>query len=555
MPKRLLQTISTFTVNKDRISRKNVRDKEHIVISGVGHMIGDAVMNRIHYPMSETKLLANSLGNKRVVMPSSHPTGDNGEFISASDPLALMSNFIGAFAFNFSIQGDRLISDVAIDPAVANTSESGKQIINAIENGDPIDVSTGFYLNVEDAEGFGSDGEPFTGVASGLFLDHVAFLPNEVGAKNKLEGVGLHTNSAIDVDGNKLDTDVAELSNNASTPAMQLPLAPNDFTWNESAALERIKVFTNSTDKPSTNFRKFFLNFDQSNVDSFDSYTNLFADIIDGVPHAIKAPIEALSTNANAQAYNKRFAANKDSVINKAWNIIKSIFSNKELSHDDIENKIHIKLNEGRGDNVRHLWPMEIFDTSFVYRDENDTMFRQSYAMDGDDIVFIGERIEVERVVEFKPVTNDNGDRIMRDKILKALNAAKVKTEGLDDDALFAAYNKLGADQASGGEDNPQETDLSKVLASVNSLTEKVDTLQTSVNANADDELNQLAEQVGNLKKGISIETAKTMSVNSLEEFLASNGVVAVNSHGSQHQQTNAQSDTYDEALPGTEDK
>ena len=138
MPKRLLQTRSVFTANKDRISRKNVRNKEHIIISGVSHMIGDAVMNEIHYPMSETKLLANSLDGKRIIMPSSHPTGDNGEFISASDPLALMSNMVGAFAFNFSIQGDRLISDVAIDPKFANSTDSGKQIIEAIENGEPV---------------------------------------------------------------------------------------------------------------------------------------------------------------------------------------------------------------------------------------------------------------------------------------------------------------------------------------------------------------------------------------------------------------------------------
>ena len=61
---------------------------------------------------------------------------------------------------------------------------------------------------------------------------------------------------------------------------MKLPLAPNDYAFNESKALASIKAYTNSTDKPSTSYRKFFLDFDQDNANDFDSYNNLFADVI-----------------------------------------------------------------------------------------------------------------------------------------------------------------------------------------------------------------------------------------------------------------------------------
>jgi len=568
MPKRLLQARNTLTINKDRISRKNVRDKEHIIISGVAHMIGDAVMNKIHYPMAETQSLSNSLGNKRVVMPSSHPLGDNGEFISASDPLALMSNFVGAFAFNFSIKDDRLISDVAIDPVFANTSANGKQIIDAINAGEAIDVSTAFYLNVEDVEGFGSDGEPFTGVASNLCLDHIAFLPNESGAKNKIEGIGLNTNSAIDVDGNELDTDIAELFNNASTPAMSLPLAPKSFTWNESAALNRIKKFTNSETKPSTNFRKFFLNFDQTNVDSFGSYTGLFADIIDGVPHAVKSPIESAVNNDNAEKYNQRFAANKDGVLSKTWNVIKSLFTNDkhELSHDNISDKIREKLNEGRSDGDRHFWPIDVFDTYFVYRADGGTLFRQSYAMTDDEIVFIGERTEVERVVEYKKFTNDNGDRVMRKKLIQALNAAGVKTENLDDDAILTAYNKLHKDDEGLTEEEilkrkkkkktvepKSNSGDDKVLSAINSLGDRLDKMQSDINTNSDKELNELAKQVVNLDIGLTEDVAKVMGVNSCKDVLAKNGVAAFNTGGAQYQHNNQESDRLDMKMPGGE--
>lgn len=550
MPKRLLQTRNKLTINKDRVSRKNFRDKEHIVISGVTHMIGDAVMNGILYLNKETVILCNSLNNRRIVMPSSHPTGDNGEFISASDPLALMSNFVGAFAFNFSMKDDLLISDVAIDPEVAKREKTGEQIINAIENGEPIDISTGFFLNIEESKGFGNDGEPFDFIASDLILDHVAFLPNETGAKNKFEGVGIHVNSAVDANGNKLDTDVVDLFNNESSPAMQLPLAPNDFVWNESEALSRIKAFTNSTKKPSANFRKFFLNFDQSNVDSFDSYTNLFADIIDGVPHAVKSPLESAANNKSAQAYNERFDSQKNGTNNsiaKIWNVIKSVFkSNRDLSHDELDDKIHKKLNEGRTGDQRHLWPFKTFDTKFVYRTDSDTMLMQSFALVDNEVVFIGQPIEVEHVEDFIPVTNNNGDRIMREKILTALNAANVKTEGLDDDALLAAYNKLGENQG-GGNDQSQNNDgltLEDVTTAINAAVKlAVDPLNEKLDANASKELDALVEQVEKLDIGINKEAAKLMGVNSCKDILAKNGHASFNT-GSGYIQNDNNSDS-----------
>jgi hypothetical protein len=548
--KRLLQTRNKLTTNKDLVSRKEIRGKDHIVVSGVSHMIGDAVMNQIHYPAGETIKLSNSLGNKRIVMPSSHPTGDEGEFISASDPLALMSNFVGAFAFNFSMRGDRLISDIAIDPEVANRTDTGKQIINAIENGDPIDVSTGFFLNIEDEEGFGSDGEPFLGVASNLFLDHVAFLPNEIGAKNKFEGVGLHVNSAIDNDGNGMDTDIVELFTNASVPAMNLPLAPADHTWDETAAVGRVREFSKSTDKPSTNYRKFFLAFDQDDAENFGAYRLPFVDIIDSKPMAVKAAIDNAKARLNQtqisdddkasalsaiESYQAKFdnSEPKANVLSKAWNVIKSIFVNKhELSHDQIQDKIFKKLNEGRLDDQRHLWPVEVFDDNFIYHDGNDKLFRQSYAMVDDDVVFVGDRTEVERVVEYKTVTNNNGDRIMREKILAALNAAKVKTEGLDDDALFAAYNDLTVKEDSKGSQNDGLTleDLTKAINAA------VKPLKEQLTANADKEQSELASQVVKLDIGIDEEAAKAMSVNALNSVLAKNGTPAFSSAGYQHQ-------------------
>ena len=548
MPKRLLQTRTSLTANKNMVSRQNIRKKEHIIVKGVTHMISDATMNGIYYPESEVKALANAIGTDRVTMPASHPVGENGEFISASDPWALTSNFIGAYAFNFSMQGDKLISDVAIDPLFASTSDDGKTIMNAIENGTPIDMSTGFYLNVEEKEGVGKDGEPFEMVASNLHIDHSAFLPNEIGAKNKTEGVGLHTNSAM-LDGVSIDTDVALLNVNASTPAMKLPLAPENHTWNESQALANIKAFTNSTDKPSTSYRKFFLNFDQDDVDNFASYTNLFADVIDGVPHAVKSQVANVDGD-HAKSYVNRFDSetsnNKQSFVKKVLNKVFSLIQGNELSHNDVHEKIYSKLNEGRSDPCNNLWPLDVFDDHFVYRDDGDKLYMQSYSKAGDDITFIDDKVEVEREIEYKPIINNNGDRIMRDKILAALTAANIKTDGLDDDALFAAHNEL---LAQGGKDESTASSEALTKQITDAVTNAVKPLQDQINANSDKELTKAQADVVAINKGIDEDMAKVMTLESCNKFLASNGHVAVGVTGGQHQ-TNAKDNCASLSLP-----
>lgn len=537
MPKRLLQTRNSVTINKDMVSRQNIRKKEHIIVKSVTHMISDAVMNGIYYPESEVKALATNIGTARVTMPASHPTGENGEFISASDPWALTSNFIGAYAFNFSIQGDRLISDVAIDPLFASTSDDGKTVMNAIENGTPIDISTGFYLNVEDKEGFGKDGEPFEMIASNLHIDHSAFLPNEIGAKNQTEGVGLHTNSAITLDGQTVDTDVALLNINASTPAMRLPLAPDNHVWNESQALKNIKAFTNSTDKPSTSFRKFFLNFNQDDVDNFASYTNLFADVIDGVPHAVKQPIANAGDNDHAKVYINRFdeepTNNKQGFVKKVLNKFFSVLTGNELSHDDIHSKIYDKLNENSNIECTRSWPINVKSDHFIYRDYNGKLYQQACNSVNGEITLIGERFEVEKMPEeFKPIINSMESIMDRKEIIALLvNKGISVKEDISDDDLKAALNKALGGKA----DEPQTNGLTieDITKAVNAA---VEPLKIQINASADKELDTAVAAVVAMNKGIDEATAKTMGLTSCNAFLAANGHVALGVVGGQHQ-------------------
>lgn len=458
MAKRLLQTRSKLQANKDKVSKQNVRDKEHVIIHGVTHMLADTTMNGILYPREEVEKLADSLANQRIVMPANHPEGENGEFISATDPWALASNHIGAYAYNFTMQGDKLISDVAINPETAMLNSYGETIMTAINEQLPMDMSTGFYLNIEDEEGYGKDGEPYTGIASNLLMDHSAFLPDVVGAKNKSEGVGLHTNSAKSRNGETIDTDVAELTNNMATPAMKLPLAPDGHQWNEAQAIERIKQYTNSTSEPSTSYRKFFLEFNQDAVNDFASYSKPFADIIDGVPHAVLEPL-ANSESEYATNYRKRFAnSGKEPLLNRLYTWCKKMGYNESTQ------------------------------------------------------------------------TKDDGDRIMLDKMKALLNAANIETDGLNEDAILAAYNKHITANAQATAANNNAITIDDVTAAVNAA---VKPLQEQLQANSDKELDKAVGAVVALNKGIDETAAKAMGLDACNAFLAANGKVAFNAHAS----------------------
>ncbi len=301
--RKALHINSSLTANAI-ITNKVIYGADHIVVEGAGSIIADTVMNGIYYPRDEVEKLA-AATNGDIHAPSAHPVNSDGVFISAGSPQAIHQNYIGAISTNYRMSGDRLVRDIAINPEIANQSADGKEIIRRINAGEDTDTSTGLLLQLEEVSGIGNDGEPYEFIARNMELDHDALLLRERGAATTLQGVGMFANHSGD------DFSIDEVTINESMIANNLPLAPGDHVWNESDAIARIKSFTNSEDKPSSNYRRFFLNFDRKRVDEFDAYTNAFADIIDGVPHAVKAPLQSATNSDHAKVYLTRFAANK----------------------------------------------------------------------------------------------------------------------------------------------------------------------------------------------------------------------------------------------------
>ncbi len=77
-------------------------------------------------------------------------------------------------------------------------------------------------------------------------------------------------------------------------PFLDLPLASRDRPWDSSQAIQRVRRFTDSVDKPSRSYRDAFMWFDSEDSDNFGAYKLPIADIINGTLRAVPRGIFAV---------------------------------------------------------------------------------------------------------------------------------------------------------------------------------------------------------------------------------------------------------------------
>lgn len=125
------------------------------------------------------------------------------------------------------------------------------------------------------------------------------------------------------------------------------------------------------------------------------------------------------------------------------WEKTKFYLTNaSNYSFEEICAAIRNKMSEGKPENY-YFYPDGLWPDRFVY-EEDGKYLQQKYLIDDDGkAVFVGEPIEVVRKpTEYEEVkTNKEKDQMFKDKMIAALNAAGVKTDGLTDDQVWEAYN------------------------------------------------------------------------------------------------------------------
>lgn len=186
------------------------------------------------------------------------------------------------------------------------------------------------------------------------------------------------------------------------------------------------------------------------------------------------------------------------------WNKVKFFLNNSsEMSFDDIYQALSMSIKQ---DDKKWRYVVSVWPDHFVYEEDGDNtkpkLFDQKYLISDKVVTLVGDPLEVVRKpTEYEEVKTTNKElNPMKEKMIAALNAAGVKTEGLTDDQVWEAYNQQALKKEGGGDPGQPQINSEAITAAVNlalkPLTEEISTLKTQLQANAEKDLKTKREAV-----------------------------------------------------------
>ncbi|URM24043.1 DUF2213 domain-containing protein [Leclercia adecarboxylata] len=210
----------------------------------------------------------------------------------------------------------------------------------------------------------------------------------------------------------------------------------------------------------------------------------------------------------------------KDGLLNKVKFFLTH---NSDASFDEIYQMLREAIRAPSGSDV-YRYVVTVWPDKFIY-EEGNKLFQQKYLIDDSTVTLVGEPIEVVRKPTEYEVKTNGEQNPMKEKMIAALNAAGVTTEGLTDDQVWDAYNEqmkksASDDKKDGGDDIDDAGKSKKKEPAANSeempawakvLTEQVTALNSQINANAETEK-------GNMRAAVKAKFGMTdVAVNALD--------------------------------------
>lgn len=180
--------VNVTRVLNTKAAKKEKRNGRDVIIVPSATMPDNIIMNQVKYPADEIKKSYHTL--ERTPAPLDHPTV-NGKFVSARDPEGINKGWIGAWNENVRYEKGKVYLDKVIDIEIANQSDRGKRVLEAIEKGKPVHTSTGLLAHMEEAD----DAKDHKFIAHDIEFDHDAILLDFAGAATPEQGVGLFVNA------------------------------------------------------------------------------------------------------------------------------------------------------------------------------------------------------------------------------------------------------------------------------------------------------------------------------------------------------------------------
>jgi hypothetical protein len=180
-----MKHLSILRANTDAMIRRESLD-------GVDYLVAPVIAVREGVLNGEL-LLAEEIGAyveawNGIPLPIGHPM-DRGVPVSANSPELIESESVGRF-YRASFDGNALRGEIWVD--VNKCREVGGRALMALERlerGEPLEVSTAYFNDTEPGEG-NFNGVSYNGIQRNLRPDHLALLPDEIGACSWTDGCG-----------------------------------------------------------------------------------------------------------------------------------------------------------------------------------------------------------------------------------------------------------------------------------------------------------------------------------------------------------------------------
>jgi len=128
-----------------------------------------------------------------VPVPVSHPQ-INGEHVSANLPDVLEARNIGRF-HNVKSEDGKLKGEIWVYVESAKKKGFG-EIVNKLKAGEIIELSTAYFADTQNQSG-DYNGVQYNGIHRNLRPDHLAILPDEIGACSVADGCGTFQNKSM----------------------------------------------------------------------------------------------------------------------------------------------------------------------------------------------------------------------------------------------------------------------------------------------------------------------------------------------------------------------
>lgn len=341
------------------VRKEKLDGKEHLVVPTI--LIVEGVHNSLMYPLEEIAKFPEAWDGRPVVVE--HPAKD-GSPISANKPSVIESQTVGKI-FNTRLDGTKLKAETWIDIEKAKKLEGGKTVLSMLNKNKPIEVSTGLFLEqLEETEG-DWNGEAYSAKVVNYRPDHLALLPNGIGA----------------------------------------------CSWEDGAGMPRVNQQQVADNKGKANGD---INADGTFKGGFDGCVEHF--IGKGVNKEGAAKLCAY-IGRKAGKINERNTPL--ALLDIAVEGVTVNQNGKDLSYDDIRRKINEALDSQRKANplapMNYPYIMDVYDGYFVFElssNGKSQLYQQDYSVDGDAVTLDGNPVMVEKKVQYKPKnqTNNSSD-------------------------------------------------------------------------------------------------------------------------------------------------